>query len=105
MGLAICQKCLGRANGDTFEEAKSKIDHSIGLTNGRPCPNDGTNLVLPEGDFGTAEDKPTTKWDANGTTSTQLPMTTVSTSATITYPQHTGPAKPKSSKPSKPHKQ
>jgi hypothetical protein len=37
MVQAKCQRCLGFAEGTTFEEASNKINHAIGLSRGKPC--------------------------------------------------------------------
>ncbi len=39
MSKAKCTRCGGIAEGKTFEEASSKIDHAVGLSRGRPCGN------------------------------------------------------------------
>lgn len=43
MGKLHCQRCGATCEKETFDQALFYIDHSVGLTNGRPCPNDGTN--------------------------------------------------------------
>ena len=45
MVQAKCNRCGGTAIGDTFEEAKSKINHAVGLTRSIPC-GDNYNRVV-----------------------------------------------------------
>ncbi len=37
MAEAKCMKCLGSASGDSFEDARKKINHAVGLSRGMPC--------------------------------------------------------------------
>lgn len=37
MAKAKCTKCGGKAEGDTYEEAASKINHAVGLSRGIHC--------------------------------------------------------------------
>jgi hypothetical protein len=37
MTKALCRRCKGTAEGSTFEEASSKINHAAGLGRGIPC--------------------------------------------------------------------
>lgn len=32
-----CTRCGGIAEGKTFDEASSRVNHGIGLTKGKPC--------------------------------------------------------------------
>lgn len=34
---AKCMRCLGSATGNTFEEARNKINHAVGLSRGIKC--------------------------------------------------------------------
>ena len=49
MGKLICHQCGAIWESETFKEAIESIDHSIGLHNSRPCPNDGTNHMTWNG--------------------------------------------------------
>ena len=40
-----CNRCGATAEGKTFAEADSAIDHSRGLSIGRPCTGDPAQLV------------------------------------------------------------
>ncbi len=42
--LAKCTKCGGKATGDSFEDARSKINHAVGLSRGIKC-GDNYNRV------------------------------------------------------------
>lgn len=44
MGKLECSVCGGVCEKPTFKEAADSLDHGIGLTKGRPCPNDGKHL-------------------------------------------------------------
>ena len=44
MVIAHCTRCLGKAQGKTFEEASSKINHAVSLSRGIPC-GDNYNCV------------------------------------------------------------
>ena len=44
MVLAKCSKCLATAIGSTFEEARNKINHAVGLSRGVKC-GDNYNKV------------------------------------------------------------
>lgn len=44
MIIAKCSQCGGKAQGDTFEEASSKINHAVGLSRGIKC-GDNYNMV------------------------------------------------------------
>lgn len=37
MAKALCNRCKGSAEGETFEEASAKINHAVGLGRGLPC--------------------------------------------------------------------
>ncbi len=37
MANALCRRCKGTAEGSTFEEASSKINHAVGLSRSIPC--------------------------------------------------------------------
>ena len=37
MTIAKCTRCGGSAQGDSFEEASSKINHAVGLSRGVKC--------------------------------------------------------------------
>ncbi len=37
MAKALCRRCKGTAEGSTFEEASSKINHAVGLSRSIPC--------------------------------------------------------------------
>jgi len=37
MVKALCRRCKGSAEGSTFEEASSKINHAVGLGRSIPC--------------------------------------------------------------------
>jgi hypothetical protein len=37
MAKALCNRCKASAEGSTFEEASSKINHAAGLGRGIPC--------------------------------------------------------------------
>ena len=37
MAKALCRRCKGSAEGSTFEEASSKINHAVGLGRNIPC--------------------------------------------------------------------
>jgi len=37
MAKALCRRCKGTAEGSTFEEASSKINHAVGLGRNIPC--------------------------------------------------------------------
>jgi len=37
MANALCRRCKGTAEGSTFEEASSKINHAVGLARSIPC--------------------------------------------------------------------
>jgi hypothetical protein len=37
MAKALCRRCKGTAEGSTFEEASSKINHAAGLARSIPC--------------------------------------------------------------------
>lgn len=45
MGKLECTVCGGIIECSTFAEAVDSLDHGIGLTKGRPCPNDGKHLI------------------------------------------------------------
>ena len=45
MPLLKCNTCQARFESDSFQEALSRLDHVIGLHNGHPCPNDGSNIL------------------------------------------------------------
>lgn len=45
MAEAKCMRCLAHATGDTFEDAKCKINHAVGLSRGIPC-GDNYNKVV-----------------------------------------------------------
>lgn len=49
MGKLECTRCGGVIEKPTFNEAKESLDHGVGLTRNRPCPNDGSNLMLWNG--------------------------------------------------------
>ena len=38
MVKARCQRCGGESEGKSDKEAKMSIDHSVGLSRGKPCP-------------------------------------------------------------------
>lgn len=44
MVIAHCTRCLGKAQGETFEVASSKINHAVSLSRGIPC-GDNYNCV------------------------------------------------------------
>lgn len=44
MIIAHCTRCLGKAQGETFEVASSKINHAVSLSRGIPC-GDNYNCV------------------------------------------------------------
>ncbi len=44
MTIAKCTRCGGSAQGDSFEEASSKINHAVGLSRGIKC-GDNWNKV------------------------------------------------------------
>lgn len=44
-----CTRCGAIKEAPTLKEARETIDHGVGLVKGRPCPNDGTNLMLWDG--------------------------------------------------------
>ena len=50
MGKAECTVCGAVAEGSNKKEASDKLDHGVGLMKGRPCPNDGTNVILWSGE-------------------------------------------------------
>lgn len=37
MAKALCTRCKGTAEGSTFAEASSKLNHAVGLGRGLPC--------------------------------------------------------------------
>ena len=37
MAKAFCRRCKGSAEGSTFEEASSKINHAVSLARSIPC--------------------------------------------------------------------
>ncbi len=37
MAKALCRRCKGSAEGSTFEEASSKINHAVSLARSIPC--------------------------------------------------------------------
>ena len=45
MVIAHCTRCLGKAQGKTFEEASCKINHAVSLSRGIPC-GDNYNCVV-----------------------------------------------------------
>jgi len=47
---AKCQRCLGSATGDSFEEASKKINHAVGLSRGIPCGNNYNRVfeIMPD---------------------------------------------------------
>ena len=44
MTIAKCSRCGGKAQGESFEEASSKINHAVGLSRGIKC-GDNYNMV------------------------------------------------------------
>lgn len=44
MVTAKCTRCLGKAEGKSFEEASEKINHAVSLSRGIPC-GDNYNCV------------------------------------------------------------
>lgn len=44
MVTAHCTRCLGKAQGKSFEEASEKINHAVSLSRGIPC-GDNYNCV------------------------------------------------------------
>lgn len=49
MGVLKCTRCLGTVEKPTIQEAIDSLDHGVGNIIGRPCPNDGTNILLWNG--------------------------------------------------------
>ena len=49
MAKALCRRCKGTAEGSTFEEASSKINHAVGLSRGIKC-GDNYNCVEEQKD-------------------------------------------------------
>lgn len=45
LATAKCDRCGGSATGSTFDDAKSLIDHAVGLSRGIPC-GDNYNAVI-----------------------------------------------------------
>ena len=45
MTIAKCSRCGGKAQGKSFEEASSRINHAVGLSRGIKC-GDNYNCVL-----------------------------------------------------------
>ncbi len=54
MTIAKCSRCGGKAQGVTFEEASSKINHAVALSRGIPC-GDNFNCVEQVKDESTKE--------------------------------------------------
>lgn len=54
MVIAHCTRCLGKAQGETFEVASSKINHAVSLSRGIPC-GDNYNCVEEVKDESTKE--------------------------------------------------
>ncbi len=44
MIIAKCNRCGGKAEGNSFEDASSKINHAVGLSRGIKC-GDNYNMV------------------------------------------------------------
>ena len=59
MALLTCSRCKATAEGATFEEADSLIDHSNGKSKGWPCSGNPDYLVW-EGKTATVEKVATT---------------------------------------------
>ena len=45
MGLAKCNKCGAKAEGNTPEEAINKLNHAVGLTRGIHCSVSSDRIV------------------------------------------------------------
>lgn len=45
MVTAKCNRCLGSATAETFEEARNNINHAVGLSRGIKC-GDNYNFVV-----------------------------------------------------------
>jgi hypothetical protein len=53
-----CQRCGGKAEGSTLEEASMRIDHAIGLGIGKPCLGYPKAIVEPISDTERPKEKP-----------------------------------------------
>ena len=60
MVKALCRRCKGSAEGSTFEEASSKINHAVGLGRSIPC-GASYGCVVDDSPKTTPEPKKTTK--------------------------------------------
>jgi len=67
MVIAHCTRCLGKAQGDTFEEASAKINHAVSLSRGIPC-GDNYNCVEELKDKSTKSETPKQSGQATVTT-------------------------------------
>jgi hypothetical protein len=45
MGSLICKTCGATAEGDTFDDADSLIDHSVGTSKGKPCGGNPLDMI------------------------------------------------------------
>lgn len=81
-----CTRCGAIKEAPTLKEARETIDHGVGLVKGRPCPNDGTNLML---------------WDGVPAGSQENTASKKPTTASVSKTVRTSPAPPKTSKSAK----
>ncbi len=46
MGIVTCSRCRATATADSIEKGKRKLDHSIGIYQGKPCEDGKAELFF-----------------------------------------------------------